>query len=405
MLSKMTFTLVFVLVLAFVAGPAFAQEMTFSPNLNSPVISENGFHVAMKNVTDTTPADDVLDTTGIIADDSGQITAGKAIVRHVSNLPDINALFAFGGTVELLLRKSAKDAAKADVDLGNITTGSMYRLAITEIMWGIDAAATDPTVAQWIEVYNEGAALKSTDDLRLLFTTNKRVERDEVTLVGDSGLPTTGAEAEAGAANSVTFTVVDRVSVINRFGVRWDPPGQSGRTSASTDGKHPVKNLVSMYRKRSTNADKTAYTAHDANSKAGEHRFGDGTDSSQWVASVGRINMAGPFIGTPGMPQQDDDGIATQSKAPASLPGTSVIINEIYNSDTLQWIELHNTGSAAQEVKKWTLHAAYEDADGNRQQQRVFSIPDEGTSIPGGGFLVITNRDPADSVLAGYGSP
>ncbi|MYK19163.1 lamin tail domain-containing protein [Candidatus Poribacteria bacterium] len=299
------------------------------------------------------------------------------------------------------VRLYSLDAAKADVDLGNITTGSMYRLAITEIMWGIDAAATDPTVAQWIEVYNEGAALKSTDDLRLLFTTNKRVERDEVTLVGDSGLPTTGAEAEAGAANSVTFTVVDRVSVINRFGVRWDPPGQSGRTSASTDGKHPVKNLVSMYRKRSTNADKTAYTAHDPNSKAGEHRFGDGTDSSQWVASVGRINMAGPFIGTPGMPQQDDDGIATQSKAPASLPGTSVIINEIYNSDTLQWIELHNTGSAAQEVKKWTLHAAYEDADGKRHQQRVFSIPDEGTSIPGGGFLVITNRDPADSVLAG----
>ena len=33
--------------------------------------------------------------------------------------------------------------------------------------------------------------------------------------------------------------------------------------------------------------------------------------------------------------------------------------------------------------------------------QRVFAIPDKDTKIPPGGFLVVTNRDPADSILAG----
>ncbi|MDE0424952.1 MAG: lamin tail domain-containing protein [Candidatus Poribacteria bacterium] len=404
MSSKMTFSLVLVLMLVFVSGTALAQTMRLSRDLHNGNPTAAAQHLGEKQFSILRAS---IDNNGLLSDlGPHAISTFPALSGAFPNLAD---LFEFGGTIELLLEQ--REGLAGTPAEGQTEKDLLHRLVITEIMWGTDAAGVnsddnpDPVVAQWIEVYNPGAALKvaeasaDRDDLRLLFTANKRVERDKVIL--DRKGPGVHTEVPADALGARTFTVVDRVSVINRFGSRWEPPGQSGRTSASADGKHPVKNLVSMYRKRSTNADKTAYTAHDPNSKAGEHRFGDGTDSSQWVASVGRINMSGNFIGTPGTVQQDEGGIATQSKAPASLPGTSVIINEIYNSDRLQWIELHNTGSAAQEVKKWTMHAAYEDADGDRLQRTVFSIPDKGTSIPGGGFLVITNRDPADSVLVG----
>ena len=71
--------------------------------------------------------------------------------------------------------------------------------------------------------------------------------------------------------------------------------------------------------------------------------------------------MGGNYIGTPGAVQQDDGGQVVSAKAPASLPVGSVIINEIYNSATLRWIELHNTGSATVNVKKYRMHAVYTD--------------------------------------------
>ena len=406
MLSKLTFSLVFVLMLALVAGPAFAQVTVVSGNLNTAADAAG---------TATSAADNVLAASGFVVLEMPEATAEPTGARNgfvgggvievtatAGQFPNIDELFRFGGTIELVV-KNAEDLTGEAADTDE-EAALLHRLAITEIMWGVDEGVTgaDQALPQWIEVYNAGAPLAATDDLRLVFTSNTRVERSgvtfKVTTAGDSvaaGVYDAGTNTE-----EAKYTVVDRVSVINRFGSRWNPPGMSGRVV--TNAENPVpSNLVSMYRRRNTNAGKTAYTAHNAGSKAGEHRFGDGTEARQWIASVGRLNVSGPHVATPGAVQQDDGGIATQSKAPASLPGTAIIINEIYNSATLQWIELYNTGSAAQEVKKWTRHAAYEDADGNRQQQRVFSIPDKGTSIPAGGFLVITNRDPADSVLAG----
>ena len=78
-----------------------------------------------------------------------------------------------------------------------------------------------------------------------------------------------------------------------------------------------------------------------------------------------------------------------------------MIINEIFNSDGLQWVELHNTGSATVNVKKYELDAVTpKDGDESGTQQRVFAIPDKDTNIPAGGFLVITNRQPADSIFS-----
>ena len=386
MLSKLTFSLVFVLMVALVAGPAFAQTMTITGDLSGDaVVTAKSFVVADKTVT--APATNGLDD-----------GTGGAVSSVVSVFPDLNGLFEFGGTIELVLLKSLGSTSTTPA----VTAGALYDAAITEVMWGLNEAGTTAAAQaslQWIEVYNSKALL-ATDDLRLLFTTNKRVERDKVELENSGGAaPTAGsvtaADADTAAADKVVYTVLDRVSVINRFGTRWAPKGQSGRLTASADGTQPVQNLVSMYRKRSTNDEKDGYKYKDT--KPDGDKFGDGTDGGQWIESAGRFNMTGNFIGSPGTVQQDDGGIVTQSQDPASLPGSPVIINEIYNSAGLQWIELYNGDAASANVKKWTMHAVY----GDEKQDRVFSIPDKDTIIPAGGFLVITNRDPADSILAG----
>ena len=395
MLSKLTFSLVFVLMLALVASPAFAQVQVVSGQLNAnadadgtanpadadAALQADSFVVFQMNST-ATPHPNGINNASVT-----QVTAAT----DNPDFPNVADLFEFGGTIELLLKNAADltgEAADADAE-----AALLHRLVITEIMWGIDEGATGAAQAapQWIEVYNAGDALVATDDLRLLFTSNVRRERSKVTFKVATADDSVGRGPYDEGTNTAdtSYTVVDRVSVINRFGSRWDPPGNSGRIT--TTAENPAQsNLVSMYRKRGTNPDKTEYNDPP------DPNFGDGTDSGQWIKSAGRYNVSGPHVATPGYVQQDDGGLAEQSKDPASLPSTAIIINEIYNSAGLQWIELHNTGTATVNVKNWTMDAAH----GDKKQQRVFVIEDD-TNIPGGGFLVVTNRDPADSILAG----
>ena len=77
------------------------------------------------------------------------------------------------------------------------------------------------------------------------------------------------------------------------------------------------------------------------------------------------------------------------AKAPASIPVGSITINEIYNGSDLQWVELHNSGTAEVNVKNYELEAAH----GDKKLQRVFVIPKD-AKIPAGGFLVIASVDP-----------
>ena len=394
MLSKLTFSLVFVLMLALVAGPALAQTPTPSGNLNPATgldtdgdttdapIGENDFVVVIPVALPGTDPHIVLpaDSTA-----SPAVATRNADTLVDAALPNLKALFEFGGTVELLL--GTLDAT-ADADK---TAPANYRLAITEIMWGEDANPTSPATAvssQWIEVYNNGAALLAADEVRLVFTTNQRVDRlgAELTVADVPGLTA-----------AATYTVVDRVSVVNRFGSRWALKGQSGRTTVGTNGE-PITNLVSMYRKRGTSADKSMYT--------GTPNFGDGTEGGQWIQSVGRINMAGVFVGTPGAPHQDDASQITSAKTPAALPATAIVINEIYNGgadpNDLRWIEVHNTSDADVIIKKWEMEAVWDGGDDGPMHQRVFVLPDsDNVKVLAKGYLLITNTHPADSVLAG----
>ncbi len=390
MLSKLTFSLVFVLTLALVAGPALAQTQSYTIDINGAFdvdgdgtaapMGANNFAV----VTPATAGPNGISLPAASATATADIVAATATTPAV-DLPNLADLFTFGGTIELAINDD--DAA-------------MYRLAITEIMWGVDAnpdgtatPAGTATNIQWIEIYNNGAALAATADVRLIFTTNQRATNETVTL----DTPNTPTDD----TDDVTFTIVDRVTVVNRFGNRWALKGMSGRTTVDTTNNLPVQNLVSMYRKRGTNADKSEYT--------GTPNFGDGTEGGQWITSVGRINITGNFVGTPGAPHQDDASQITSAKAPASLPGTAIVINEIYNGgadpNDLRWIEVHNTSDADVIIKKWEMEAVWNDgpdADDDPEHQRVFVLPDsDNVKVLAKGYLLITNTHPADSVLAG----
>ena len=316
---KTTFSFVFVvlfaLALTFITTPAAAQNRTvahlilYAPTPEPLPLSQNGFYIA-QNI-DVPPGFDgtrgVL-SNGIVSMIHSHVSiadipampgaAGDATVieGNFGDLSNLEELLRSGGTIELAVKFGNVDAQ--DLTLENIR----HRFVITEIMWGLDLAATgvDQASNQWIEIYNDHSSAAAekliTSGYALILTENVKVDRigKPINIVwnqdgADDFDPDVHSEANK-------FYVVDRVSLINRFGQRWEPPGSSGRLTATNN--HPVSNLVSMYRKRDLNEERTQYKS-DAS-------FGDGSEAGSWVASLERIHMEGPFIGTPGAVQQDD---------------------------------------------------------------------------------------------------
>ena len=409
MSSKFTTSLALLLILVVgltsIAMPAAAQRsvtlvITYPPALTPPTVSRDGFGIQHNvDVTFGSLGARVVLPNGIVAIDSGTLGVippasgdrrNDALVDGSSgDLGNLEELLRFGGTIELAVRFGNVDAE--DLTLENIR----HRFGITEIMWGLDLAATGAEQAnkQWIEIYNNHSSAPaetlSTSGYAIVLTENVRKDRIGKPINVISGQNNADDFDPDVHDEGNKFYVVDSVSLINRFGHRWEPPGGSGRTTVGSNGE-PITNLVSMYRKRELNETRAQYKS--------DKSFGDGSEADSWAASVGRINMDGPYIGTPGAVHQDDGGQVVSAKAPASLPATSVIINEIYSSYPLQWIELHNTGTTEVNIKNWEMEAAY---PFTANLQRIFAIPDRDTKIPAGGFLVVTNLDPADSILAG----
>ena len=344
------------------------------------------------------------------ADAANAATVGGVAVEN-SKFPNLYDIFRFGGTVELAVSATGVKADKM----------YKHRLVMTEIMWGLNMAASGGARAmpQWIEIYNNRTltdAVALVDDpattkfegpgtdpinntsMILIFTENNRMDRVGSVVKYD-------ADGAGTTDSPVDYYVVDAVSTTSRFGSNWwaNIPGSSGQLpiDPATDGIdaadeldfEPV-NLVSMYRK---------HDLVELNRQYKANAWNDGTTGGSWAASSGRINITGHFVGTPGSVHRPPVGTEIDyAKAPASLPATSVIINEVRNDTAdanLDWIELHNTGTADVEIKKWTIDMVIgTDAAKN---PRIVEFPDAGyAKIPAGGFLVIYNRDPADTILA-----
>ena len=439
--NKLTFSLTLVVMLAiglmFVATPADAQKTYVSqviggggtPNSTAEAFPKaNGFAIFEMPIDGANrEADNGIvgaSATGVPAadgaksDNSSPIITAAAPAANAATIggvaiedakfPNLYDIFRFGGTVELAISDDGVEPGEP----------YKHRFVMTEIMWGLNmSVAGDPrALPQWIEIYNnfdlpkaerivddpKTVAVEGPNDganppvnnatMIFIFTENNRMDRVGSTVV---------YKADPDAGGEVTYYIVDAVSTTSRFGSNWwaNIPGNSGSLPAAgvTADENldfePV-NLVSMYRK---------HDLVDLNRQYKAAGWNDGTASGSWAASSGRINITGHFVGTPGSVHRPPVGTEIDyAKAPASLPATSVIINEVRNDTddaNLDWIELHNTGTADVEIKKWTIDMVI--GTDPKKNPRIVEFPDAGyAKIPAGGYLVIYNRDPADTILA-----
>ena len=339
-----------------------------------------------------------------------EIDAAKSFKKSdASSMVDLEDLLRLGGTIEVALPVGAKGSKTHTVvsdgaDAKSITAAAAakhaYKLVITEVMWGLDKKVS---TAQWIEVYNKGAALKADDAVTLMYHKNARVDN-----IG-----------KAVTVSGTTYVVTDRLSTINRFGNVWTLKGQSGDTAGSGAGTTAVAptDLISMYRK--VNLDSGKYKAK-ADAKingvvTGLDGLGDGGEAGSWEASVSRTNIVGRYVGSPGAVHVTHGGTAGITKGfgknPGSFAATGIIINEVRNDPSdadLDWIELSYYDDAAtagpKSIENWTLSIVTVDknADGHITKwhdTNLFSLPKY--KLNPGDYLVIYNRHPGETNLAG----
>ena len=417
--NKLTFSLV--LMLALVVGPVVA-DTTSRDNLHTKgMTAEKAFKVVSK--ADSNAA----------AMDAGIMVP----VVQDQDMVDLYELLRLGGTIELGLSVGEKGSTThtivSDVtgDNNAISQSSItddaaavgaYRLIITEIMWGLDMSqmVADQAQAQWIEIYNNGGALKGDDILRLRYIPNVRTNNIGKAVHYDRNDNGRADEDE-------TFVVVDSLSTINRFGGAWALKGRNGNTKTIGEGTTaiPPTDLASMYRKVTIVAGMYKVN-NDAKIDGFPTRLdglGHGSEEGSWEASTARVNMTGFFIGSPGAVHTTIGGIAGLTKgfgtAPASIPATGVIINEVRNDPSesnLDWIELYHfndaVGAVPQNLENWTLSIVTKTPKAGKTEDDLptgdnfdyadtnqFSLP-KFKLLPGE-YLVIYNRHPGDTILAG----
>ncbi len=420
--NKLTFSLVFVLALALIAGPALAQMTSGYVITALDETASGGFLVIEK-----------ADTNGIV---------DGVAVQQIATLDDLEALLTLGGTIELVVEIAEAGSTR----IGNTTNDdvtdnfnaayvysanmnddelSMWvemnlkaKFVITEIMWGLDSglAAASEDDAQWIEIYNNaGTATLAADTVQtvaLVITENRRVVRS---IFRDTG------GAIVGGTTDRVYAVVDRLSTINFRGVTWAPKGQSGRTvEAPTDRLEGERTpLISMYRKADVSLignDSVYQNTHkfmQVADGADGNRSGDGTDAAAWVATPEnrRLNVTGRyFVGTPGSAHLGNEGVVPRfdkANVAAASNGRGVIINEFRNDTSAaneDWIELINNnadGSIPVSVNGWRLWLITpDDADmDDEPEAQVIAILPNYRLAPGA-YLLIVNQDPASSSLA-----
>ena len=404
MLSKLTFSLALVLTLAFAATSVMAQD-------GVGAIAANG-DFALVGRTATPP--------GVI------IPADASIEAFEETTPNLADLLRFGGTIELqmsLVTDNAAAAAAKGASAGATAEEkkkSMWQKAIiSEIMWGLDSPSADTDAAQWIEIYNHTAGVLADDALRLVYYTGRNSTGAYMTIRTDSTAEAADEDAD-GFDDTAIWVLVDRVSTIDRFGAFWAPKGQSGNIEIGDEDRDAdtLSDLISMYRKVNLKDDGSAkYKVKKAADGGGLDGLGDGTAGGSWEASSGRRNIlvSGRYIGSPYAVHVGVGGtVKTFAKAPASFAATGVIINEVRNDTSeanLDWIELHyhvdvaaTTAPVGQNLENWTLSmvTATKNADGTYKDAKDenFAILPKYKLQPGE-YLVIYNRDPGDTILAG----
>ena len=437
--NKLTFSLVFVLAMALVAAPAFAQQMFVSNDLNVSVTETESV-----DSDDTAAADGFLDAGDFVIFEMGGAVQGatgvldaevaQVVADPAATFPNLRTFFANGGTIELLMKGTAGKYSKDGP-----------RLVISEIVWGTDYTHTNgPNHAgsQWIEIYNNGAPLKADttadghdgDHVVLLFTTNKRVERTEVIFGVDTANGNDVAasitpvikEGDVNLAFETTYTVVDRVTTRPRGGggIFTLPGTAEGNlvadlATATNPQFVPASALVSAYRKGWNGTNYRAVNGRGKDDPAADNSagpaalrdVGDGSNAGRWGATAASFNVDHTIalIATPGAHDSgggrgDIVNAPRPAAEPASLSATGVIINEVRNDTSeanLDWIELFNNtdpsaaGAVPTNIENWQLSLV------KQVDEEIVLAKLPKYKLQPGEYLVVYNRDPADTILAG----
>ena len=257
-------------------------------------------------------------------------------------------------------------------------------LVISEVMWGSDNGLSDPTMSQWIELYN-----------------TKTTRGTAATTSNIAGTWT--IEFHAGAAS--TAAVSDRFSNRKLGQAHWNIPdtsggayGQSGRTKLTPGTAGSLRDLVSMrrkidYTKVEKNDHKAAGDADDAANRTEQLKgIPDGALAGSWEASTSRRNLSGTRKGTPGTKP-----LAIIAQTVVNRNG--IVFNEIGNRDgsTNDWIELYNRGSAEVKINKYELSKVGDDG----KDVKLFQFAsDQDVIIPAKGYLLVLNSDPSGTNIA-----
>lgn len=278
---------------------------------------------------------------------------------------NLEVFFRNSGTIELLAPRGAGIKERAVV--------------ISEVMWGLDAAATPETASQWIELYNMGFSSEanpvSLGGWKLHFVEGDFIVRSEVSL------------------SSGDYDVIDQVS---NAGFGWNSfvgnvPGQNGRSERGSLNNQDVKAIISMYREIDYDTAERAGATDEDKFTAAK----DGTNGANWSAAAPPSkNLADPRVGTPGeIPPPQPVFDATP------VPRTPVIFNEIGNANGSDgdWIELRNVTNREVNVGKWEISLL----NANKRDVRLAVIPEgEEFVIPARGVLLIVATPPEESRLA-----
>ena len=279
---------------------------------------------------------------------------------------NLEVFFRNSGTIELLAPRGTGIKERAVV--------------ISEVMWGLDAAATPETASQWIELYNMGFSSEanpvSLSGWKLHFVKGDFIVRSEVSLPGNGN-----------------YDVIDQVS---NAGFGWNSfvgnvPGQNGRSERGALNNQDVKAIISMYREIDYDTAERAGATDDDKFTAAK----DGTNGANWSAAAPPSkNLADPRVGTPGeIPPPQPVFDATP------VPRTPVIFNEIGNANGSEgdWIELRNVTNQEVNVGKWEISLL----NANKRDVRLAVIPEgEEFVIPARGVLLIVATPPEESRLA-----
>ena len=308
--NKLTFSLVFVLVLVFAATSVYAQVV---PEDSEPAKGKFAVVARTAGGTDTNPFGD-----------ANGIGVLDPVVPATTELGDLDGILLQGGSIELALNAPTTDTddatvtVKSTLDADDIAALELkHKVVISEIMWGenLTPSADDAEAeAQWIEIYNHGLDLGDGDTLTLIYSLIKQSSAD----VGKK-VPRTVGNTEGQCMSSLTKLAhqvvlvlgLPKAAVVILQGltvvISQTPTPFRPRLLFPCIGTLPLKMLHIRLLP-------TVLT------KGKLEGLGDGNEAASWTESVGSVNMRGYYVGSPGSVHVTPAGTAVSFRCKILLP-------------------------------------------------------------------------------------